>query len=130
MQSVGTLWKTRESFDRAIHFLQRAATKIADDEVLYFDLGFCLQKNNKVDEAIASYRKALEISPNDAATLNNLGIALKAKGLLDETIAAILTGFTTGDECGERSLDGCAASILARKLLLRAPPVFGCRDQF
>ena len=59
LQSVGTLWKTRESFDRAILFLQRAATKIADDEVLYFDLGFCLQKSARADEAIASYRKAL-----------------------------------------------------------------------
>src|SRR5215813_6733324 len=32
------------------------------------------------DEAIASYRKALELEPNDASTHYHLGLALKYKG--------------------------------------------------
>ena len=42
----------------------------------------------KLDEAIAAYRKAIELDPNDASAYNNLGLALRDQGQLDEAIAA------------------------------------------
>ena len=39
-------------------------------------------------EAIAAYRKAIELDPKNGLPYNNLGNALRAEGKLDEAIAA------------------------------------------
>ena len=39
-----------------------------------------------MDEAIREYRDAIRINPDYAGAHNNLGIALKKKGLVDEAI--------------------------------------------
>jgi tetratricopeptide (TPR) repeat protein len=44
---------------------------------LYFNLGNCYYKLNKVAPAIYNYEKALVLKPNDAETLNNLKFAKK-----------------------------------------------------
>ena len=44
---------------------------------LYFNLGNCYYKLNKVAPAIYNYQKALVLKPNDAETLNNLKFAKK-----------------------------------------------------
>ena len=41
----------------------------------------------KLDEAVACYRRALELKPDYAEAHNNLGIALKDQGKLDEAVA-------------------------------------------
>jgi len=51
------------------------------------DLGAALRAQGKVDEAIASYRKAFDLDPKSAKAHNNLGYALEAQGKLDEAIA-------------------------------------------
>jgi tetratricopeptide (TPR) repeat protein len=51
------------------------------------NLGSALYDKGQVDEAIASYRKAIELDPQDAKAPNNLGEVLRAKGQLDEAIA-------------------------------------------
>jgi tetratricopeptide (TPR) repeat protein len=43
-----------------------------------------LTSGNKIDEAIAEYRQALAVTPNDAAAHNNLGDALLKKNQLPE----------------------------------------------
>ncbi len=47
-----------------------------------------LRDQNKLDEAIAAYNKAIELDPNFAIAHYDLGMALKAKGDLDRAIAA------------------------------------------
>lgn len=44
---------------------------------LYFNLGNCYYKLNKVAPSIYNYEKALVLKPNDAETLNNLQFARK-----------------------------------------------------
>ena len=46
-----------------------------------------LAGRGQVDEAIAHYRKALEIKPDYAEAHNNLGLALAGRGQVDEAIA-------------------------------------------
>ena len=46
-----------------------------------------MQAKGQLDEAIACYKKAIELDPKFATAHSNLGIALKAKGQLDEAIA-------------------------------------------
>ena len=48
---------------------------------------FALARRGRVDEAIAHYRKALEINPDFAEAHNNLGLALADRGRFDEAIA-------------------------------------------
>ncbi|MBP5973990.1 tetratricopeptide repeat protein, partial [Brasilonema sp. CT11] len=55
---------------------------------VHFNQGLALYNQGKLDEAIASYRKALQIDPNYATAHNNLGYALKNQGKLDEAIAS------------------------------------------
>ena len=46
-----------------------------------------LKDQGKLDEAVACYRRALELKPDYAEAHNNLGIALKDQGKLDEAVA-------------------------------------------
>jgi protein O-GlcNAc transferase len=55
---------------------------------VYNNLGIALQNLNKLDEAIVSYRNALSLKPEDAATHSNLGIALQNQEKLDEAITS------------------------------------------
>ncbi len=50
-------------------------------------LGLVLVGRGQLDEAIAHYRKALEIKPDDVGAHNNLGLVLADRGQLDEAIA-------------------------------------------
>ncbi|MEH2338683.1 tetratricopeptide repeat protein [Nostoc sp.] len=46
----------------------------------HVNLGFTLQAQGKLDEAITAYRKAIQIDPNYVNAHNNLETALKAQG--------------------------------------------------
>ena len=46
-----------------------------------------LKDQGKLDEAVACYRRALELKPDHAEAHNNLGNALKDQGKLDEAVA-------------------------------------------
>ena len=49
--------------------------------------GQCLEGPGKLDEAVACYRRALELKPDYAEVHSNLGNALKDQGKLDEALA-------------------------------------------
>lgn len=51
------------------------------------NLGVALKRQGKLDEAIACYRKAIELDPKYAIVHNNLGGTLQSQGKLDEAIA-------------------------------------------
>ena len=44
------------------------------------NLGAAYQKLKRIDEAVACYRRALELNPNNAEAHNNLGVALQGRG--------------------------------------------------
>lgn len=60
-------------------YFDRALQKSPDNEGVYLTRGVYLQKRGKIDEAIESYKKALEINPNSANTHYNLGLAYAAQ---------------------------------------------------
>ncbi len=56
------------------------------------NLGLLLVGRGETDEAIAHYRKVLEIKPDYAEAHNNLGVALAACGQFDEAIRSLPKG--------------------------------------
>jgi len=53
----------------------------------YFELAVNAFGDDKLDEAIENYRKALEIDPNYQDALHGVGMALFNSGRVDEAIA-------------------------------------------
>ena len=57
---------------------------------LYFNRGVCLERLDRFDEAIPSFRKALELQPNQPQVLNYLGYTWIDRGEnLDEAVRMI-----------------------------------------
>ena len=52
----------------------------------HYNLGFVLQSQGKLDEAISHYRQAVALSDGQARYHNNLGVALAVQDNLDEAI--------------------------------------------
>jgi Flp pilus assembly protein TadD len=52
--------------------------------VAHYNLGVALAKRGRIDEAMAHFRKALEVDPDYTGAHNNLGIALADCGRIDE----------------------------------------------
>jgi tetratricopeptide (TPR) repeat protein len=52
------------------------------------NIGVALQADGRYDEAVAHYRRAVELRPDYAPALNNLGTAYRAAGRLDDAVAA------------------------------------------
>jgi tetratricopeptide (TPR) repeat protein len=59
----------------------------SDNRFAHYNLGIALLSRGKTDEAIAQYRRAVEIYPRYTEALNNLGLALLNKGEKEEAIA-------------------------------------------
>ena len=54
----------------------------------HYNLGVALKAKGQQDEAIAEYRKAIQIDPKHVSAQYNLGVALANKGRVDQAIAA------------------------------------------
>ncbi len=63
-----------------------AETKKSSEAQDAYNEGIKLQQDNKFDDAIAAYKKALSVSPNEAAYLYALGTAYQAKNDLDSAL--------------------------------------------
>ena len=66
---------------------QALSLGLAPRAIPLFALGYILADQHKTEEAIAEYRKAIEIDPRYAAAHNNLGIGLRVQGKTEEAIA-------------------------------------------
>lgn len=47
-----------------------------------------------MDDAVAFYQRALQIKPDDVSTLNNLGMALLTKGMVNEAVVQFQEALT------------------------------------
>jgi tetratricopeptide (TPR) repeat protein len=61
----------------------RKAIELGLDQA-HCSLGIALEAEGKLDEALASFEKAVAASPRDARARHHLGLALEARGRLDE----------------------------------------------
>lgn len=79
--------------ERAFEFISRALERGAADSATagraqaYHNLGVVLDAQDRSDEAVACYEKAIALKPDFAESYNNLGVALNAQGRSDEAVA-------------------------------------------
>jgi tetratricopeptide (TPR) repeat protein len=81
-------------------------------------LGTALYRKGQVDEAIACYKKAIELDPKDAYGHNGLGWALFCKDQVDEAIA-----------CYKKAIELNPNYAQARKNLAQAEQMAAVRDK-
>jgi tetratricopeptide (TPR) repeat protein len=71
---------------------------------------FC---NGRLDEAVACYRKAIELKPDFSEALNNLGNALRAQKRLDEAVSSYCRALELSPDDPEAHYNR-ATALLAR----------------
>jgi tetratricopeptide (TPR) repeat protein len=67
--------------------ISEAIREAPGEPAFYSNLGNVLLAQGRVDDALAGFRRALDLNPNFPEAHNNLGNALKASGHLDEALA-------------------------------------------
>ncbi|WP_394760096.1 tetratricopeptide repeat protein [Flavobacterium sp.] len=79
------------NYQEAITIYESVVNSGQESAELYFNLGNCYYKLNKVAPAIFNFEKALLLNPNDAETQNNLAFAQKMT--IDEVTEVPKVGF-------------------------------------
>jgi TolB-like protein/tetratricopeptide (TPR) repeat protein len=85
-RSQGPMRTRRDQEDIREPYLERARMLAGDSALVIRATGDWHFSHNRPDEAIASFRKALEINPNDAMAWRHLGRILFRQGSFDEAI--------------------------------------------
>jgi tetratricopeptide (TPR) repeat protein len=68
--------------------IRAALAKRGDVPDFFNNLGLCLRAQGRLEEAVAEYRKALDLHPGYAPAWSNLGLDLHKLGHLDEALGA------------------------------------------
>lgn len=74
---------------RGVANLKDATARIDTDWRLYSALGIALDYQESYPDAQTAYRKALDMCPDDAAVMNNLGISQALSGQMDRAILTL-----------------------------------------
>ena len=88
LHMLGVLEATRQDYLAAVELIGAAAGIEPANPFLHYNLGNVLRELGRYEDAIASYRRALEIDPANASALNNCGAVLFDLGRYDAAIAA------------------------------------------
>ena len=79
MFNMGAFLATKGKTDQAIDYY-RQVMEIRQESIFYNNLGNCLVKKGKIEEAIKNFQIALRMNPLSVKALNNLGNAYAEKG--------------------------------------------------
>lgn len=121
-------WPDRRPLERALHLQRAGAQARPQDPLGWANLGNVARLAGRLDEAAASFERALELGGGDAATRNDMALALLALGRRDAAEAALRAalaedpGLLSARQNLARhlSLLGAAGAREAREQLLEA----------
>ncbi|MBW4695122.1 MAG: tetratricopeptide repeat protein [Lyngbya sp. HA4199-MV5] len=88
MMGQGYVYIAMTDYPKAERVFRQATHVDYDDPIAWFNLGFALQGQHKIYEAVVAYRKVIELDPENTLAYNNLGALLKDQNKFDEAIAA------------------------------------------
>ena len=86
--------------DRIAQF-RKMANDDPDNELGHYRLGQLLLEDKQYDEAIRSFRRTLELSPQFSKVYHLLALALAQSGRRDEALATLREGYRVADERGD-----------------------------
>ena len=75
--------------DAAAELISRAILRNGQDTTYFTNLGNVLQTQDRLDEAVHCYRKALSLNPRSAPAHGNLGLALQFLGCFEEAAESL-----------------------------------------
>ena len=83
---LGVIDHREGRYDAALDRIGRAVQRCGTEAIFHNNLGNVLRDLGRPTEAIAAYRRALELNPEFTKAHYNLAIALKEQGMVDEAI--------------------------------------------
>ena len=87
--------------DRIAQF-RKMATDDPDNELGHFRLGQLLMEDGQFGEAVASFRRTLELSPQFSKVYQLLASCLLKLGRQDEAVGVLTEGWKVADERGDK----------------------------
>jgi tetratricopeptide (TPR) repeat protein len=87
---LGVVALQSNKYDTAVQLITRAAAKNPHDSAMYINQGSAYRALGRQDEAVDSYKQALNIKDDNPLAHNNLGAILKAQGKMDEAIDSFM----------------------------------------
>ncbi|MFO0928857.1 MAG: Fe(2+)-trafficking protein [Gemmataceae bacterium] len=84
-----------------INQFRKMATEDPENELAHYRLGGLLMEEGAFDDAIASFRRTLELSPQFSKVYQLLAQCQIALGEKDEAVATLTTGHAVADERGD-----------------------------
>src|SRR5262245_1913238 len=82
--------------------LRKMATDDPDNELGHFRLGQLLMEAGQFEDAAASFRRTLELSPRFSKVFQLLGSCLLKLNRRDDAVRALTEGWKTADENGDK----------------------------
>ena len=102
----------KQQYSQAEEKLQALIATQSENPQAWFDLGFAQSHQGKNAEAVASYKKATQLSPKWFEAQQNLGLALAKSGDLTSAAAALRTAVTLKPTVGgQQALAGAWLSL-------------------
>src|SRR6516225_8286835 len=89
------------SLDERIAQFRKMAHDDPENELGHFRLGQLLMEAGQFEEALASFRRTLELSPQFSKVFQLLGSCLISLGRRDEAIKVLKDGYQVADERGD-----------------------------
>ena len=87
LHMLGVLAYQAGRYDAAVDLINQAVALVLSDAEAHSNLGLA-RARGLVEQAIAAYRRAINLKPNVAEVFDNLGKALSQQGRLEEAISA------------------------------------------
>jgi Fe-S cluster biosynthesis and repair protein YggX len=87
--------------DERIAQFRKMASDDPDNELGHYRLGQLLMENKQYDEAVGSFRRTLELSPQFSKVYHLLALSLLNGGKRDEAVTVLTQGYAVADERGD-----------------------------